>query len=93
MTAMRHALWLPLFDALADPRAVARLAAEAEGAGWHGVFVWDHVHWRAPVSAVADPWIVLAAVASATEAIRRHPVPAAAGAAPWRAGVGVRLTR
>ena len=74
MTGMRYALWLPLFDALADPLAVARLAAEAEEAGWHGLFVWDHVHWREPVSAVADPWITLAAAATATEAIRLGPM-------------------
>ena len=74
MTVMRCALWLPVFDALADPLAVARLAAEAEEAGWHGVFVWDHVNWREPVSAVADPWIVLAAIATATEAIRLGPM-------------------
>ena len=45
-TGLRSALWLPLFDGLADPALVARLAAEAEEAGWHGVFVWDHVRWR-----------------------------------------------
>jgi len=33
------ALWLPLFDELADPAAVARLAADAEAAGRDGVFV------------------------------------------------------
>jgi alkanesulfonate monooxygenase SsuD/methylene tetrahydromethanopterin reductase-like flavin-dependent oxidoreductase (luciferase family) len=74
MTTMRSALWLPIFDALADPLAVARLAAEAEEAGWDGVFVWDHVSWRAPVEAVADPWTTLAAVASATERIRLGPM-------------------
>ncbi|RIQ25079.1 LLM class flavin-dependent oxidoreductase [Jiangella rhizosphaerae] len=64
---MRSALWVPLFDELADPAAVVRLAAEAEEAGWDGLFVWDHVRWREPVRAVADPWIVLAAVAAVTE--------------------------
>jgi alkanesulfonate monooxygenase SsuD/methylene tetrahydromethanopterin reductase-like flavin-dependent oxidoreductase (luciferase family) len=68
------ALWLPLFDALADPLLVARLAAEAEEAGWDGLFVWDHVRWRAPVQAVADPWIALAAVATATERLRFGPM-------------------
>ncbi len=29
MTRLRSALWLPLFDELADPVAVARLAAGA----------------------------------------------------------------
>jgi len=40
---MRSGLFLPLFDQLADPALVARLADEAEEAGWHGVLVWDHV--------------------------------------------------
>jgi len=71
---MHWGLFLPPFDELADPAMVARLAAEAEEAGWHGVFVWDHVHWREPVAAVADPWITLAAVASATDRIRLGPM-------------------
>ncbi|ELP62550.1 LLM class flavin-dependent oxidoreductase [Streptomyces turgidiscabies] len=74
MTRLRSALWLPLFDDLADPAAIARLAAEAEEAGWHGVFVWDHLSWRAPVRRVADPWITLAAVATATERLRFGPM-------------------
>ena len=45
-SGLRSALYLPIFDDLADPAVVARLAAEAEEAGWHGVFVWDHVRWR-----------------------------------------------
>jgi len=71
---LRSALWLPLFDVLADPVVVAGLAAEAEEAGWHGFFVWDHVQWRAPVRQVADPWITLAAIATATEAVRLGPL-------------------
>jgi alkanesulfonate monooxygenase SsuD/methylene tetrahydromethanopterin reductase-like flavin-dependent oxidoreductase (luciferase family) len=74
MTKLRSALWLPIFDELADPVAVARLAAEAEEAGWHGVFVWDHLRWRAPVRQVADPWITLAAIATATERLRFGPM-------------------
>jgi alkanesulfonate monooxygenase SsuD/methylene tetrahydromethanopterin reductase-like flavin-dependent oxidoreductase (luciferase family) len=68
------AIWLPIFDALADPITVARLAGEAEASGWHGVFVWDHLRWRAPVRQVADPWITLAAIASATERVRLGPM-------------------
>lgn len=74
MTGMRSALWLPLFDELADPAVVARLAAEAEEAGWHGLFVWDHLRWQAPVRDVADPWITLAAAACATEHLRIGPM-------------------
>jgi alkanesulfonate monooxygenase SsuD/methylene tetrahydromethanopterin reductase-like flavin-dependent oxidoreductase (luciferase family) len=73
-TSLRSALWLPIFDELADPLVVSRLAADAEEAGWHGLFVWDHVRWREPVAAVADPWITLAAVATATERIRLGPM-------------------
>ena len=68
------ALWLPIFDALADPRLVAGLAAEAEEAGWHGLFVWDHLRWRSPVVDVADPWITLTAIAAATEQLRFGPM-------------------
>lgn len=74
MSRSRSALWLPLFDELADPRLVAGLAAEAEEAGWDGLFVWDHVAWQAPVRQLADPWITLAAVAMATEKLRLGPL-------------------
>src|SRR6516165_8819989 len=71
---LRSGLFLPLFDELADPATVARLSFEAEGAGWHGLFVWDHVRWPEPVLAVADPWITLAAVATTTERVRLGPM-------------------
>jgi alkanesulfonate monooxygenase SsuD/methylene tetrahydromethanopterin reductase-like flavin-dependent oxidoreductase (luciferase family) len=71
---MRSGFFMPLFDALADPAVVARLSAEAEEAGWHGVFVWDNLRYREPVVDVADPWITLAAMATATERIRLGPM-------------------
>jgi alkanesulfonate monooxygenase SsuD/methylene tetrahydromethanopterin reductase-like flavin-dependent oxidoreductase (luciferase family) len=71
---MKSALWLPLFDELADPLTVVRVAAEAEEAGWHGVFVWDHLRWRAPVRQAGDPWIAMAAIATATEQVRLGPM-------------------
>ncbi len=71
---LRSGLFLPLFDELADPATVVRLSLEAEQTGWHGMFVWDHVRWPPPVRAVADPWITLAAVATATESIRLGPM-------------------
>jgi alkanesulfonate monooxygenase SsuD/methylene tetrahydromethanopterin reductase-like flavin-dependent oxidoreductase (luciferase family) len=67
---VRSGLFFALFEELADPITVASLGAEAEEAGWHGLFVWDHIRWREPIRQVADPWITLAAVASATETIR-----------------------
>jgi alkanesulfonate monooxygenase SsuD/methylene tetrahydromethanopterin reductase-like flavin-dependent oxidoreductase (luciferase family) len=70
----RSGLSLPLFDELSDPLAVMRLAAEAEAVGWHGVFVWDHLLWEAPVRQVADSWITLTAIAAATERLRLGPM-------------------
>jgi alkanesulfonate monooxygenase SsuD/methylene tetrahydromethanopterin reductase-like flavin-dependent oxidoreductase (luciferase family) len=71
---VRSGLFIPLFDALADPAVVARLSAEAEQAGWHGVFVWDNLRFVEPVVDVADAWITLAAIATATERIRLGPM-------------------
>ena len=70
---MRSGLFLPLFDALADPAVVARLSAEAEEAGWHGVFVWDNLRFVEPVVDVADPWITLAAIANGHRANPARP--------------------
>ncbi|MBW4040844.1 MAG: LLM class flavin-dependent oxidoreductase [Acidobacteria bacterium] len=67
-------VFLPPFDALADPRLVADLAVAAEQAGWDGVFVWDHVRYSRPVTAIADPWICCAAIAARTERIRFGPM-------------------
>lgn len=74
LAVVRSALWLPIFDKLADPAVVAGLSAEAEEAGWHGVFVWDHLRWREPVVDVADAWITLSAIATATERLRFGPM-------------------
>jgi alkanesulfonate monooxygenase SsuD/methylene tetrahydromethanopterin reductase-like flavin-dependent oxidoreductase (luciferase family) len=71
---VRAGLFLPIFGELSDPRVTAALAAEAESAGFDGVFVWDHVQYRAPASDVADPWITLAAIAVATERVRLGPL-------------------
>jgi alkanesulfonate monooxygenase SsuD/methylene tetrahydromethanopterin reductase-like flavin-dependent oxidoreductase (luciferase family) len=74
MSDLRSGIWLPLFDSLADPLVVTRLAVEAEEHGWHGLFVWDQMRWRAPVRDVADPWITLTAVAVATQHLRLGPL-------------------
>jgi alkanesulfonate monooxygenase SsuD/methylene tetrahydromethanopterin reductase-like flavin-dependent oxidoreductase (luciferase family) len=74
MKPLKSAVWIPLFDELADARVVANLAASAEEAGWDGLFVWDHVRWRHPVRAVADPWVALTAAAMASESLRLGPM-------------------
>jgi alkanesulfonate monooxygenase SsuD/methylene tetrahydromethanopterin reductase-like flavin-dependent oxidoreductase (luciferase family) len=59
---------------MVEPSTMAELAKSAEQRGWEGLFLWDHVNYRAPVRAVADVWITLAAVASATERLRIGPM-------------------
>jgi alkanesulfonate monooxygenase SsuD/methylene tetrahydromethanopterin reductase-like flavin-dependent oxidoreductase (luciferase family) len=72
--AVRTALFLPAFGELAEPQVVAALAAETEAAGFDGFFVWDHLLYRPPHEVIADPWVVLAAVACLTERLRIGPM-------------------
>src|SRR3954470_9630346 len=62
----RRGIFLAPFEELSEPALVAELATRAEQRGWDGFFVWDHVVYREPVRAVADPWVTLTAVAAAT---------------------------
>jgi alkanesulfonate monooxygenase SsuD/methylene tetrahydromethanopterin reductase-like flavin-dependent oxidoreductase (luciferase family) len=71
---MRRGIFVAPFDELADPRLLAGLAADAEAAGWDGFFLWDHIVYSAPTSAVLDPWIVMAAIAMATERLITGPL-------------------
>ena len=71
---MMRGLFIAPFDELVDPRVMAGVAAAAEDRGWDGLYVWDHIIYREPVSAVADPWIVLSAIASATSKLRIGPL-------------------
>ena len=50
-----------------DPRSAADLAAEAEAAGWDGVFYWDGV--ALGELDTYDPWVVMAAMAMRTERV------------------------
>ena len=50
-----------------DPRLAADLAAEAEAAGWDGVFTYDAI--AIGDDEMYDPWIVLAAIAMRTERV------------------------
>jgi alkanesulfonate monooxygenase SsuD/methylene tetrahydromethanopterin reductase-like flavin-dependent oxidoreductase (luciferase family) len=71
---MKRGIFVAPFEALSEPRLVAELAARAEARGWDGFFVWDHVAYPAPVRALADPWVTLAAVAMATERVLIGPL-------------------
>lgn len=66
---MKHGIFLPPFAELADPRRVARLAADAEQVGWDGFYIWDHM-LAEPGMAVADAWTTLAAIAMTTATFR-----------------------
>jgi len=70
---VKHALLLPPVGILADPHALADVAATAERAGWDGVFVWDHILPPEQHQAIADPWVALAAIALATRRVRIGP--------------------
>jgi alkanesulfonate monooxygenase SsuD/methylene tetrahydromethanopterin reductase-like flavin-dependent oxidoreductase (luciferase family) len=79
---MKYGIDIPNFGYWSDPRNVVEFARQVEDAGWDGLSLWDHILlWDG--NEVADPWILLAAAASATERItlmnlvaplpRRHP--------------------
>jgi alkanesulfonate monooxygenase SsuD/methylene tetrahydromethanopterin reductase-like flavin-dependent oxidoreductase (luciferase family) len=68
---MKFGLYLPNFGDYFDARFTAKLAIEAENAGWDGFFIWDHLtHPHYKEFAFADPWILLTAVAVSTTKIR-----------------------
>jgi alkanesulfonate monooxygenase SsuD/methylene tetrahydromethanopterin reductase-like flavin-dependent oxidoreductase (luciferase family) len=70
----KRALYIAPFDELVDPRVMQDLAEAAEARGWDGFFLWDHIRYRPPTRAVADPWVALSACAVATERIRLGPM-------------------
>lgn len=72
--AAKRGIFVAPFDELVDPRLLGDLAQRAEARGWDGFFLWDHVAYRPPVRAVADPWVALAGVACATETLRLGPM-------------------
>lgn len=68
---MRYGISIPNFGDYADPNRLAAFARVAEQSGWDGLFVWDHLTFMpGVVLPIADPWILLAAVACRTERIR-----------------------
>src|SRR3989449_1632018 len=66
---MRWGICLANIGSFSDPRVPLELAIAAEANGWDGVFIWDHLAftWGPPA---ADPWTVLAAIATSTERVR-----------------------
>jgi alkanesulfonate monooxygenase SsuD/methylene tetrahydromethanopterin reductase-like flavin-dependent oxidoreductase (luciferase family) len=72
--SVKRGIFVAPFDDLVEPQTVADLASRAEELGWDGFFLWDHIRYRPPVEAVADPWIALAAIACATDRLRIGPL-------------------
>jgi alkanesulfonate monooxygenase SsuD/methylene tetrahydromethanopterin reductase-like flavin-dependent oxidoreductase (luciferase family) len=70
----RRGIFVAPFEDLADASVLARLAERAEDAGWDGFFLWDHVDYRPPVRALADPWVSMAAIACATDRVLLGPL-------------------
>ena len=69
VVAVKYCVDVPNFGMWADPRKFAEFAKQIEDAGWDGISVWDHILvWDG--AEVADPWVLLAAAAMATERIR-----------------------
>lgn len=65
---MKYALYLPNFgDGISTERLID-FAQLAEGAGWDGLFLWDHVAGH--TVDFVDPWMALTAVALNTKRLR-----------------------
>lgn len=69
---LRYGVSIPNF---AEPGELVELGAAADAAGWDGVFLWDHVYaGPAAPFPVADPWVVLGALAGRTQRARIGPM-------------------
>jgi alkanesulfonate monooxygenase SsuD/methylene tetrahydromethanopterin reductase-like flavin-dependent oxidoreductase (luciferase family) len=71
---MKRGLYLAPFDELANPQVLADLASRAEACDWDGLFLWDRIMYPPRERAVADVWVALSAIASATEKLRLGPM-------------------
>src|SRR6266481_8290639 len=71
MTGEPHcAVGVPNVGPFGDPLLLVELAVAAEEHGWDGFFVWDHLLYHDQHWDVADPVVVIAAVAARTARIR-----------------------
>ena len=64
------AIGVPNVGTFGDPVLLVELAVAAEEHGWDGFFVWDHQLYWDPRWPVADPVVVIAAVAARTARVR-----------------------
>jgi alkanesulfonate monooxygenase SsuD/methylene tetrahydromethanopterin reductase-like flavin-dependent oxidoreductase (luciferase family) len=66
----QFAVGVPNVGPFGDPRLLMSLAVAAEDSGWDGFFIWDHLLYRDQSWPVADPTVVISAVAARTSRIR-----------------------
>ena len=71
---MKHGVFLPPFDGLADVERMADLAVLAEESDWDGFFVWDHLRYAPPVRDILDPYACLTLMAARTSRIKIGPM-------------------
>src|SRR5512142_2721165 len=64
------AVGVPNVGPFGDPLLLVEMAVAAEQHGWDGFFVWDHQLWHDPAWAVADPAVVISAIAARTARVR-----------------------
>ncbi|MFO7835156.1 MAG: LLM class flavin-dependent oxidoreductase [Candidatus Thorarchaeota archaeon] len=65
---MKTGIYIANFALDGNPQKFVELAQAAEESGWDGFFLWDHIYPEGGASKkVADPWIILAAIAANTE--------------------------
>ena len=70
-TAMKHAIYAPIFNDYGEPDRLIELAVASEDAGYDGFFIWDHLAFEpAGQLEVVDATIMLGAIAQATGRIR-----------------------
>jgi len=67
---VRYAIGLPNVGQFGDVRTLLELAVAAEGHGWDGVHLWDHLLYHEPEWPVASPIVAASAIAAATQRIR-----------------------
>ena len=70
---MKRGLFVPNFGDFAEAEVFADFAAEADAAGWDGIYIWDHILIE-DGKPMCDPWVALAAAAVRTDTIRLGPM-------------------
>jgi alkanesulfonate monooxygenase SsuD/methylene tetrahydromethanopterin reductase-like flavin-dependent oxidoreductase (luciferase family) len=73
--SVKFGIHIANFGEFGNAATLVELGQDAENAGWDGFFLWDHILWSvATAQLVADPWLVLAAIAARTDRLRLGPL-------------------